>query len=70
MISVIPVREERGTINFVNGVSINERSRHIDNRRSVDHWEGDLVSGPKATLVDRKSCSTIIMKLRGKMRYQ
>lgn len=38
---------ERGTINIVNGISIHERSRHIDNRHSVGHWEGDLVSGTK-----------------------
>ncbi|MBD3126266.1 IS30 family transposase, partial [Citrobacter braakii] len=36
---------ERGTINIVNGTPIHERSRHIDNRRSLGHWEGDLVSG-------------------------
>jgi IS30 family transposase len=34
------------------------------------HWEGDLVSGSKkthiATLVDRKSRYTIILKLKGK----
>jgi len=61
---------ERGTINIVNGISIHERSKHIDNRRSVGHWEGDLVSGTKnthiATLVDRKSRYTILLKLKGK----
>lgn len=61
---------ERGTINIVNGVSIHERSRHINNRRSVGHWEGDLVSGSNnthiATLVDRKSRYTILVKLKGK----
>jgi IS30 family transposase len=61
---------ERGTINIVNGASIHERSKHIDNRRSIGHWEGDLVSGSKnthiATLVDRKSRYTIILKLKGK----
>ena len=61
---------ERGTINIVNGISIHERSRHIDNRRTFGHWEGDLVSGTNnshiATLVDRKSRYTIILKLRGK----
>jgi IS30 family transposase len=61
---------ERGTINIVNGISIHERSRHIDNRRSLGHWEGDLVSGTKnshiATLVDRKSRYTIILRLKGK----
>lgn len=61
---------DRGTINIVNGVSIHERSKSIDNRRSVGHWEGDLVTGSKnthiATLVDRKSRYTIILKLKGK----
>ncbi|EFV2010384.1 IS30 family transposase [Escherichia coli] len=61
---------ERGTINIVNGTPIHERSRNIDNRRSLGHWEGDLVSGTKnshiATLVDRKSRYTIILRLRGK----
>lgn len=61
---------DRGTINIVNGTSIHERSKHIDNRRSLGHWEGDLVSGSQnthiATLVDRKSRYTIILKLKGK----
>ena len=56
--------------NIVQGVSIHERSRNIENRKSLGHWEGDLVSGTKnthiATLVDRKSRYTIIMKLAGK----
>lgn len=42
---------ERGTINIVNGTPIHERSRNIDNRRSLGHWEGDLVSGTKKTLI-------------------
>ncbi|MBL7309343.1 IS30 family transposase, partial [Escherichia coli] len=29
---------ERGTINIVNGTPIHERSRNIDNRRSLGHW--------------------------------
>ena len=61
---------DRGSINIVQGVSIHERSKHIDNRSSLGHWEGDLVSGSKnshiATLVDRKSRFTIILKLAGK----
>jgi len=61
---------ERGTINIVNGISVHERSRHINNRRTFGHWEGDLVSGTNnshiATLVDRKSRYTIILKLSGK----
>jgi IS30 family transposase len=61
---------DRGFINIVNGVSIHERSKNIDNRKSLGHWEGDLVSGTGnthiATLVDRKSRYTIILKLAGK----
>ena len=61
---------DRSFTNIVNGVSIHKRSKNIDNRKSVGHWEGDLVSGSKnthiATLVDRKSRFTIILKLAGK----
>ena len=63
-------RGERGTINIVSGISIHERDRHIEHRRSFGHWEGDLVTGSKnshiATLVDRKSRFTIILKIKGK----
>ncbi|MFW7523754.1 IS30 family transposase [Vibrio ostreicida] len=61
---------DRSFTNIVNGISIHERSKNIDNRKSVGHWEGDLVSGSRnthiATLVDRKSRFTIILKLAGK----
>lgn len=61
---------ERGTINIVNGASIHERPSSVETRRTVGHWEGDLVTGSKnthiATLVDRKSRYTIILKLKGK----
>ena len=61
---------DRSFTNIVNGVSIHDRSKTIENRKSVGHWEGDLVSGSKnthiATLVDRKSRFTIILKLAGK----
>ena len=61
---------DRTFTNIVNGVSIHDRSKTIENRKSVGHWEGDLVSGSKnthiATLVDRKSRFTIILKLAGK----
>ena len=64
------LKGDRGTINIVDGVSIHERSKHIENRRSLGHWEGDLVTGSRnthiATLVDRKSRFTIILKLAGK----
>lgn len=61
---------DRSFTNIVNGISIHERSKNIENRKSVGHWEGDLVSGSRnthiATLVDRKSRFTIILKLAGK----
>jgi len=61
---------DRGTINIVNGVSIHQRSRDVENRRSIGHWEGDLVTGSGnthiATLVDRKARFTLILKLDGK----
>lgn len=61
---------DRSFTNIVSGISIHERSKHIDNRKSLGHWEGDLVSGSQnthiATLVDRKSRFTIILKLAGK----
>tara|TARA_R110002020_G_C16183191_1_gene765011 strand:+ start:69 stop:1220 length:1152 start_codon:yes stop_codon:yes gene_type:complete len=61
---------ERGTINIVNGISIRERPDDVNERASVGHWEGDLVTGSNnthiATLVDRKSRYTIILKLKGK----
>lgn len=61
---------DRGTINIVNGVSIHDRPKGADKRRSIGHWEGDLVTGSNnthiATLVDRKTRFTIILKLAGK----
>lgn len=61
---------DRSFTNIVNGISIHERSKNIENRKSLGHWEGDSVSGSKnthiATLVDRKSRFTIIFKLAGK----
>ncbi|HAO26010.1 MULTISPECIES: IS30 family transposase [unclassified Methylophaga] len=61
---------DRSFTKIVSGLSIHERSKNIDNRKSLGHWEGALVSGSKnthiATLVDRKSRFTIILKLAGK----
>ena len=61
---------DRGTINIVNGVSIHKRSKEVDSRKTIGHWEGDLVTGSNnthiATLVDRKSRFTLILKLAGK----
>ncbi|MCO7225564.1 IS30 family transposase [Pleionea sp. CnH1-48] len=61
---------DRGTINIVNGVSIHQRPKNAEIRKSIGHWEGDLVSGSRnthiATLVDRKTRFTLILKLKGK----
>lgn len=61
---------ERGTINIVNGISILERPKNVEARKVIGHWEGDLVTGSKnthiATLVERKSRFTIILKVKGK----
>lgn len=61
---------DRGTIRIVNGVSIHQRPLDIEERSSTGHWEGDLITGSGnthlATIVDRKSRYTIILKLAGK----
>lgn len=61
---------DRGSINIVQGVLIHDRTIQIDNRKSLGHWEGELVSGSTnshiATLLNRKSRFTIILKLAGK----
>jgi IS30 family transposase len=61
---------DRGTINIVNGASIHRRSKDIESRKSIEHWEGDLVTGSNnthiTTLVDRKTRFTLILKLAGK----
>lgn len=61
---------DRGTISIVNGLSIHDRPAEATGREIAGHWEGDLVSGSGnshlATLVDRKSRFTIILKLAGK----
>jgi len=61
---------DRGTINIVNGISIHKRPRNVENRRSIEHLESDLVTGSGnthiATLVDRKTRFMLILKLGGK----
>ena len=61
---------DRGTINIVNGVSIHQRPKSVERRTSIGDWEGDLVTGSGnthiATLVDRKTRFTLILKLKGK----
>lgn len=61
---------DRGTISIVRGLSIHDRPNSVEGRKTIGHWEGDLVSGSLnshiATLVERTSRFTVILKLRGK----
>lgn len=50
-------------------ISIDQRPDHINDRLEIGHWEGDLMIGLKqasaiATLVERKTRTTIILKLK------
>lgn len=60
--------QARGQI--VGAVSIRERPETVENRAELGHWEGDLVAGSNnthiATLVDRRSRSTLIVRIASK----
>jgi len=52
-------------------VSIDQRPKHIEDRKEIGHWEGDLMIGVKqssaiGTLVERKSRFTYIIKLKNR----
>jgi len=55
---------------IIAGVSIRERPACVEDRATPGHWEGDLICGPKnsyiATVVERKSRFTILVKVDGK----
>ncbi len=61
-------RIPRGQIK--DGVSIKERPPEVEDRAIPGHWEGDLISGSKnthiATLVERTSRFTMLVKVNGK----
>ncbi len=52
------------------GLSIHKRPKEIENRNTPGHWEGDLIAGSKnthiATIVERQSRFTVLVKLDGK----
>jgi IS30 family transposase len=58
----------RGQI--IDAVSIRERPAQIEDRSIPGHWEGDLIAGSRnthvATLVERHSRFTMLVKLNGK----
>lgn len=58
----------RGQI--IEGISIHERPKDIKDRSVTGHWEGDLIAGSNnthiATLVERKSRYTVLVKVEGK----
>lgn len=68
----IQSKKRRGTgSKIINQVSIDDRPKHIELRKEIGHWEGDLVIGKGqksaiGTIVERKSRYTLIIKLKSR----
>jgi len=63
-------KRKRGS-KIKNQISIDDRPKHIEKRKEVGHWEGDLVIGKGqqsaiGTLVERKTRFTYIVKLKNR----
>lgn len=64
-------RAQKRRIRIIDQVSIDQRPKHIENRKEIGHWEGDLMIGVKqssaiGTLVERKSRFTYIVKIKNR----
>jgi len=68
----IKPKKKRGTgSKITNQVSIDNRPKHINLRKEIGHWEGDLMIGKNqksaiGTIVERKSRYTLIIKLKAR----
>jgi IS30 family transposase len=62
--------QPRGQI--IDGISIRDRPADVEDRAIPGHWEGDLITGSQnthiATLVERQSRFTMLVKVPGKIR--
>lgn len=62
---------KRGKSSIKDQTSIDERPKHVEERKEIGHWEGDLIIGIKqasaiGTLVERKTRYTQIVKVDNK----